>query len=215
MSNVLNQEVLIDGPRNYVLKLVGTVDTSDIAATGTIGASGFTTTIGSKTVSFVAGALVPTVGQYLTFGDGTTTFSAGTYVTSIISATSITVNQAAKATNVAAAVTITGTAGSVVIADPALVQPTPYWPCTNFILDRVTYMIEPALEVRLDWEATANQRLLNFLGSGHTPDYKRFGGLPNNSGAGKTGKLLLSTQGWTASAILSFTLTLELKKQGS
>lgn len=215
MANVITNQVLIDGPRNYVVKYVGVIDTSDVAATGQIGASGFTTTTGSKTITFVAGALVPTLGQYLTFSDGTTTFSAGTYITSIISATSITVNQAAKATNAAAAITITGTAGSVVVADPALMVPTPYSACSQIILDRVTYMVEPLLEVRLDWEATANVKIIDCVGSGHTPDYRRFGGLTNNAGAGKTGRVVLSTQGWSASAILSFTLTLEFIKQGT
>ena len=205
----------MDGPHNYILKLVGTLDTSDIAATGTIGASGFTTVIGSNVVSFVAGALVPIAGQYLTFGDGTTTFNTGTYVLTVVSATQITVSNVAKATNTAAAITITGSAGAIVIADPNQVSAPPYSKCSGFILDRATYMIEQLLEVRLDWEATVNQRLLNFVGSGHTPDYKRFGGMPNNAGAGKTGKVLLSTQGWSASGLLSFTMTLEFTKQGS
>jgi len=34
----------------------------------------------------------------------------------------------------------------------------------------------------------------------------------NNAGAGVTGKILLSTQGWVVAAILSFTLELELIK---
>jgi len=89
MANVTTIQTLVDGPRNVVLKLSGIVDTSDVSVTGTIGASGFTTTTGSKTVSFVAGALVPTVGQFLTFGDTAATFVAGTYVTSIISETVI------------------------------------------------------------------------------------------------------------------------------
>lgn len=217
MANVVTTEVLEDGQRNYVVKIVGVIDTSDVAATGTIGTGGFTTTIGSNSVTFTAGTLVPTQGQYLTFSDGTTTFNAGTYVISVVSATNILVSNVAKANNAAAAVTITGTAGGIVVADPAQMSfVRNYWEKpAQIILDRVTYMVETGIDARLYWEATANVPIIICVGSGHTPDYRRFGGLTNNAGTGKTGRIVLTTQGWATGAINEFTLTLECLKQAA
>ena len=84
----------------------------------------------------------------------------------------------------------------------------------DLIVDRIQYAVEDLLEVRLAWDATTPQRMVELSGRG-TEKYERFGGLPNNSGAGRTGKILISTQGWVASAILSFTLLITLKKQGT
>lgn len=215
MANITTQQLLVDGPRNVVIKLSGIVDTSDVSVTGTIGASGFTTTIGSKTVSFVAGALVPTVGQYLTFSDGTTTFAAGTYVTSIISATSITVSKAALATNAAAAITITGTTGAVVLLDPANLSAIDHngTLATRLVIDHIDYNVEPLLTVNLYWEATANTLIQSLVNSGDEIDYKKVGGAWNNAGAGITGKILYTTQGWSASAVLSYTAILHCRKR--
>ena len=215
MSNVITTQLLVDGPKNVVIKVDGVVDTSDIAVTGTIGASGFTTTIGSRTVTFVAGALVPTLGQYLTFGDGTTTFLAGTYITAINSATSITVSRAALATNAAAAVTITGTTGNVVLIDPAFLSlvNSDNLLASRLRIDKINFDVEDLLVVNLLWEATANVSIWHLAGRGKFEPVKRFGGLSTNAGAGATGRILLSTQGWSASAVLSFSMTIELTKQ--
>ena len=215
MANITTQQLLVDGPRNVVLKLSGIVDTSDVSVTGTIGASGFTTTTGSKTVSFVAGALVPTVGQFLTFGDTAATFVAGTYVTSIISATSITVSTAALKDNAAAAVTITGTTGSVVLLDPSKLSGVD---CdgtlpTRLIIDHIDFNVEAGLTVNLYWDATAPTFIHSLVNSGDDLDYKHFGGLWNNAGAGITGRILYNTQGWSASAILSYTVVLHCRKR--
>jgi len=215
MANISTQQLLVDGPRNVVIKLSGIVDTSDVAVTGTIGASGFTTTTGSKTVVFVAGALVPTLGQYLTFGDTAATFVAGTYVTSIISATSITVSNAALKDNAAAAVTITGTTGVVVLLDPAKLSALDHngTLATRLIIDHIDYNVEPLLTVNLYWETTANTFIHSLVNSGDEIDYKKVGGLWNNAGAGITGKLVYSTQGWSASALLSYTVILHCRKR--
>ena len=215
MSNSLTTQLIVDGPRNTVIKVFGQVDTSDIAATGTIGGSGFTTTIGSNVVTFAAGALVPTLGQYVTFGDGTTTFNAGTYITGIVSATQITVSNVAKAANAAAAITITGTAGSIVLVDPAQLVGIDFSgtvKAAKFRIETIQFSIEDLLAVNLLWEATTNIVAESLTGRGNIKTHP-FGGVPNNAGAGRTGKLLLNTQGWVAAAILSFTLTLELIKE--
>lgn len=215
MANITTHQLLVDGPRNVVIKLSGIVDTSDVAATGTIGASGFTTSTGSYTVTFVAGALAPTVGQFLTFGDAAATFVAGTYVTSIISATSITVSNPALKINAAAAVTITGTAGAVVLLDPAKLTALDHngTLATRLVIDHIDYNVEPLLTVNLYWEATANTLIQSLVNSGDEIDYKKVGGAWNNAGAGITGKILYTTQGWSASAVLSYTAILHCRKR--
>jgi len=211
MANLVKRQVIEDGPRNMIVKIVGVLDTSDVAATGTIGASGFTTTLGSNAVAFVAGALVPTLGQYLTFGDGVATFVAGTYITSIVDATHITVNNVALKNNAAAAVTITGTAGAVVAIDPALLFPIgsieglPNRVAVEFL----QYNIEDTLSVYLYWEATANDLIVPLEGRGHIPKHTYW---RNTEAAGVTGKLLLATQGWAASAVLGFAIEISVKK---
>lgn len=79
---------------------------------------------------------------------------------------------------------------------------------------RVQYNVEDLLEVRLSWDATTATRLAEFTGRG-TEKYERFGRLTNNSGAGRTGKILIATEGWSAGKVLSFTLIIELVKQGT
>jgi hypothetical protein len=213
-GNVVTTQVLVDGPRNVVVKFEGVLDTADVAQTGTVGASGFTTTTGLKTIAFVAGALVPTLGQYLTFGDTAATFVAGTYVTGITDATHITVSNAALKDNAAAAVTITGTAGAIVVVDPAtldyLVDSTKTR-CSKLRIDKIIHNVEDLLSVNLFWEATANVRIEELVGRGKG-DYFRFGGLQNNAGAGITGKIVATTEGWT-SGIKSFSIILQLVKQ--
>lgn len=215
MANLYSRQLIVDGPRNTVVKVAGVLDTSDIAATGNIGASGFTTAVGSKVITFVAGALVPMVGQYLTFSDGTTTFPAGTYVTSVDSATQVTVNNAAKVLNAAAAVTITGAAGGMVIADPlelAGYDNTGLLKAAKLSLLKVVFTVEDGLEVRLAWDATV-PLVFDYLTGRTKTDYNDISGLPNNAGAGVNGRVLLSTEGWAATKIYSFTVTCYFKKQ--
>jgi hypothetical protein len=214
MANTLTVQLIQDGENKTIIKVDGVVDTSDMAVTGTIGASGFTTTAGLKTIAFVAGALVPTLGQSLTFGDSATTFSAGTYVTAITDATHIVVNQAAKATNAAAAITITGTTGNIVLLDPLLLSAVDQAGtlASKLRIDRIVYDVEDLLAVNLIWEGTTNANIWHLVGRGKLEFGKQFGGLSNNATV-PTGKILLTTQGWASSAILSFSFTMECTKQ--
>jgi len=107
--------------------------------------------------------------------------------------------------------------GSTVIADPAAfggMDNTGSIKALGFIVDRVQFSVEDTLECRLAWDATAPTRMLELTGRS-TEKFERFGGLTNNSGAGRTGKILLSTEGWAAAKVLSFSLILSLKKQGT
>lgn len=137
MANSVNTQVLLDGPRNCVLKVEGILDTSDLS--------------------------------------------------------------------------------SQVLIDPATLAGMDFsgtQKALGLIVERIQFSIEDTLEVRLAWDATTPQRMVELQGRA-TEKYERFGGLINNSGAGRTGKILISTQGWAASAVLSFTLILTMKKQGS
>ena len=211
MANVILRQILEDGNRNTIVKVVGILDTSDVVATGTVGASGFTTTLGLKTIAFVAGALVPMVGQYLTFGDSTTTFPAGTYVTSITDATHIVVNNKALATNAAAAITITGTAGMLVLLDPAMLHQIGLREglANRLLIDHIQFNIEDLLSVYLYWEATANDLIVPLEGRGKLCPRSSW---INTETAGTTGKILLDTQGWASSAVLSFMLEVHVHK---
>ena len=216
MSNSITVQTLVDGEKNVVIKVDGVVDTSDIAATGTIGASGFTTTTGSPNITFVAGALVPTLGQYVTFSDGTTTFPAGTYITAITDATHIVVSNNATHTNAAAAVTITGTTGNIVLLDPAKLSPVwdNYKLATKLRIDKIVYDIEDLLSVNLFWNATADVPIWHLIGRGKVEFDRHYGGgIQNNAGAGVDGKIELATQGWSASAVLTFSFIMECTKQ--
>jgi hypothetical protein len=137
MANSVNTQVILDGPRNVVVKVEGILDSSDLAST--------------------------------------------------------------------------------VICDPTTytgMDNTGSLKALDLIVDRIQFSIEDTLECRLAWDATTPTRIVELQGRG-TEKYERFGGLVNNSGVGRTGKILLSTQGWAAAATISFTLLLSLKKQGT
>lgn len=66
----------------------------------------------------------------------------------------------------------------------------------------------------LQWDATANVPLINLPDYEYNLDGKQigwFGGIPNDSGAGKTGDILITTSGLGAGDI--GTIILELKKK--
>lgn len=104
---------------------------------------------------------------------------------------------------------------STVVVDPATLNAIDLRTgskATQLRIDKVTYNIEDLLSVNLFWDATVPVRIEELVGRGKM-EYRKFGGLPNNSGAGKTGKITFTTQGWTAGAILSFSLIIEMSKQ--
>ena len=64
----------------------------------------------------------------------------------------------------------------------------------------------------LEWDATADVPILGFpADSEDSFCFEKFGGLPNNSGAGRTGDVVLSTVGFTAAGD-QITLILHVKK---
>ena len=134
MANLLTTQILVDGPRNTVIKVAGVLDTSDLAQT-------------------------------------------------------------------------------------IIVQPSTLWQSNNkdivntkARIKQITYNVEDTLSVNLFWDATTPLLIEELVGRGKM-DYHHYGGLVNNAGAGVTGNILLATQGWAASALLSFTCMIELIKQ--
>ena len=220
MANSSSIQILEDGAMRTVLKFEGILDTSDLAGTGTIGTAGAPAALGSYTLNFTAGALVPVVGQFVTFSDGTTTYNAGTYITSVVSATQVLVSNPAKSAS--SGLTITGTAGSIVIADPATlsnVNPTAsnYLKASKLRIDKVIHNIEDILSVDMYWNATTPVRIESLEGRGKV-DYRDFGGLQNNAGAGVDGKITATvtdstSAAWTTNAQLAFSVILYLSKQ--
>jgi hypothetical protein len=104
----------------------------------------------------------------------------------------------------------------ITIADPALligVDNTGGLKAAKLKIGRIVHTVEDALEVRLFWDATTPVLVEVLTGRAHLEYAKNFGGLINNAGAGVNGKITLTTQGWSASATLSFTIVIELIKQ--
>lgn len=79
-------------------------------------------------------------------------------------------------------------------------------------INKITHNIEDLLAVNLFWDATTDVPIGNLVGV-YEMDYTKFGGLLDNSGSGRTGKILYSTSGWSASAVLSFVVVLHCTKQ--
>jgi hypothetical protein len=134
MANVSSIQILVDGPKNVVVKFEGVLDTSDLSST---------------TVADPA-----TLSDILDGG-----FKAG-----------------------------------------------------KLRINKIMYNIEDGLAVNLLWDATTAVRIEELVGRGKM-EYRPFGGLQNNAGAGITGKILATTQGWTSGATLSFSIILEMSKQ--
>lgn len=102
----------------------------------------------------------------------------------------------------------TGETG-VVKVDASTLSPIP----DDLVIDWVQWDIS-GMNVQIDWDATANVTAL-LLGAGQgVQDYRIFGGVSNNAGAGKTGDMLVTTIGAAANASYNITLGLRKKYDG-
>jgi len=79
-------------------------------------------------------------------------------------------------------------------------------------INKINFDVEDGLDVEMWWDAGTPVRFADFVGRGKV-DAWRYGGIVNNA-TNPTGKIAISTQGWTSGAILSYTIVLELVKQG-
>lgn len=84
---------------------------------------------------------------------------------------------------------------------------------TRLIVDKISYNVESPLTVNLAWDATTDVTFASLVNSGDDLEFGKFGGLYNTEAAGVTGAIMYSTQGWSASAILSFNVILEMRKK--
>jgi hypothetical protein len=80
---------------------------------------------------------------------------------------------------------------------------------TGVRIKKIHYDVS-GMVVTLLWDATSDVRIIDLGSNCGEMDYSDFGGLTNNSGAGKTGDILLTTTGHTLAD--SYTLILELTK---
>lgn len=106
---------------------------------------------------------------------------------------------------------------SSLVVDPAVqasVDPTGsnYLKASRYRIDKIIHNIEDALSVNFFWDATTQVRIEELTGRSKV-EYRDFGGLISNAGVGATGKINYTTQGWTAGAVLSFSVILYLTKQ--
>ena len=106
------------------------------------------------------------------------------------------------------AVLDTGNLTASDIVDPANFNPVP----AQFRIDCIYYSIADQLEAQILWDATVDVIAQALAGRGKVGAW-RGGGLQNNAGAGKTGKIQLTTTGW-ASGVQNLSLLLYLVKQG-
>ena len=84
---------------------------------------------------------------------------------------------------------------------------------TQVRIDHIDYSISDQIEVQLLWDASTDVLIMPLAGRGRLM-FWNFGGLTNNSGAGKTGAILVKTTGWTSGTQI-FSVVLELVKQGT
>lgn len=103
---------------------------------------------------------------------------------------------------------------STVVLDPALLSVVDGngTLATKLRIDNILHNIEDGLSVNLFWDATSPVRIEELVGRSN-PKYFKLQPLQNNAGAGITGKITATTQGWATGAILSFSIILHCTKQ--
>lgn len=93
------------------------------------------------------------------------------------------------------------------IWDPKLhyVEPPPMTPTNSCTIQEIQYAIQNGLSVQLLWDAPVPRSIVHLEGRGKFP-VDTGSGWPNDAGPGTSGKMLLSTQGWTTGSTLAATL---------
>lgn len=94
----------------------------------------------------------------------------------------------------------------VVKVDLSTLVPRP----TRIRVDTIRHLVSNGLIVTLDWDATTPVRFAALTGWDEV-EARKFGGLQDNSGAGRTGNIALTTLGWT-SGVLAYNIILEITK---
>lgn len=102
---------------------------------------------------------------------------------------------------------------STTVVDPATlagIDNTGNLKASKLRITNIKHNIEDGLSVNFFWDATTPVRIEELTGRAN-PCYEGWGGLTNNSGAGQTGKITATTEGW-GSGIKSFSVILEMVK---
>lgn len=82
--------------------------------------------------------------------------------------------------------------------------------CTGVVVSKITSVCH-GMEVRMFWDATTDVPFfLATVNTNYLNDFSNFGGITNNSGAGKNGNILFSTSDQTAGD--TYTVVLEMVK---
>lgn len=79
--------------------------------------------------------------------------------------------------------------------------------CSEVAIEQIWYDITEGVVVDLIWDATGNLIAWSLSGQGYT-DFRGSGPIPNQTGAGKTGDMLISTVGMGAADRYSIMLGL-------
>jgi hypothetical protein len=99
---------------------------------------------------------------------------------------------------------------------PSTLQGMRNWPSagvpTTVRIVKIWHNVEDGLSLDFFWEATVAKRVESLTGRAN-PSYRDFGGLGNNAGVGKTGRLMASSHGW--SGVKSFSVIIEVEKEDS
>jgi hypothetical protein len=101
---------------------------------------------------------------------------------------------------------------SITVLDPALQFIDAINPTTQYRIDRLDWSISDPLVIRLVWDATTPVKIIEMAGRGNMWLGGIYGGLQNNAGAGKTGKILGLSTGY-ASGTVAFTVIIRAIKQ--
>ena len=100
--------------------------------------------------------------------------------------------------------------GSTVL-DPATLSATNP-PTNQLAVDEIQYSVEDGWQVELYWKATTPVLMVTLSGRGMFPVGPNYGGVPNNAGTGKDGKITISTIGYSSGTMVA-TLILHCHKQ--
>lgn len=109
--------------------------------------------------------------------------------------------------------TTTDTTGetNVVKVNPAALNPSNAGGACNGVTITKISALTHGLEVQMSWDATTPVVIETVpQNTQYTQDYENIGGLTNNSGTGKTGKILFTTLDQSAGD--AYTVTLEMVK---
>lgn len=104
-------------------------------------------------------------------------------------------------------------AAGTVLADPALLSNVDEFKskAKSLRIDRMDYVIKDGISANLSWDGAPSFPILELAGRGNI-DSKRYGGLQNNA-AFPTGKITMSTTGFTTGNTYTITFIIDLVKQ--